>query len=309
VAIKQSNRRTSAFYRIFINPQEKRLRAGWRILFMGLLTFFGFLLLAPLLLLAAANSSNPTNFLLINAIYSAVPLTISIFLSRRLVDRRTIQSMGLETGKRPYQQAWRDLLIGMGIAGVMFLLVFTLEWISGWIQVEGTILNATALENGEFPVKIFGSLLLVFITFLLVGWSEELLFRGYLMVNLRDGLNLFWAVVLTSITFALAHSLNPGVSWEAIAGLALSGLFFAYAALWSRGLWLPIGIHIGWNFVEGAIFGFPVSGMATTSLVQISQTGPQAITGGNFGPEAGLILIPALAAGYLLVYLIYFKRR
>jgi hypothetical protein len=86
-------------------------------------------------------------------------------------------------------------------------------------------------------------------------------------------------------------------------GLSLSGVFFAYCTLWSRGLWLPIGLHIGWNFFESTVFGFSVSGYDNFSFLQINQSGPESMTGGSFGPEAGLILLPALALGASLVYL------
>ena len=85
-------------------------------------------------------------------------------------------------------------------------------------------------------------------------------------------------------------------------GVTLAGLFMAYAYLRTRQLWLPIGIHIGWNFFEGPLLGFPVSGIGTFQLVRNQIAGPTLFTGGSFGPEAGLVLVPALIFGTALVY-------
>jgi uncharacterized protein len=70
----------------------------------------------------------------------------------------------------------------------------------------------------------------------------------------------------------------------------------------TRRLWLPIGLHIGWNFFEGPVFGFAVSGMGSFTLIRQAAAGRQVFTGGAFGPEAGLIVLPGLALGVLLIY-------
>ncbi len=196
-----------------------------------------------------------------------------------------------------------DLVTGFGIAGLMISFIFLLELAFGWLTITGSSIQKST------PGALAASLLLALATFILVGWSEELLFRGYLLINLKEGLNWIWAVIITSVFFAVLHALNPNASWEAMIGLSISGVFFAYSALWSRGLWLPIGLHIGWNFFEGTVYGFPVSGQGIFSLLQVSQTGSTIMTGGAFGPEAGLVLIPGLALGFILVHLYSKKTR
>ena len=71
----------------------------------------------------------------------------------------------------------------------------------------------------------------------------------------------------------------------------------------TKQLWLSIGLHIGWNFFEGVVFGFPVSGLDIYPLLRIKVTGPELWTGGAFGPEAGLIVLPSLIVGAVLIYL------
>jgi hypothetical protein len=87
----------------------------------------------------------------------------------------------------------------------------------------------------------------------------------------------------------------------AIVALLGPGLLFAWAVIRTGRLWLAIGLHFGWNLFEGLVFGFPVSGLATVTLIQTTVDGPTLWTGGEFGPEAGLVVLPALAAGAVAI--------
>lgn len=140
------------------------------------------------------------------------------------------------------------------------------------------------------------------LAFLLVGWNEEILSRGYHLQTLASGLNLFWGIVLSSAIFGVLHLSNPNATWSSAVGIFLAGMFLAYGYVRTHSLWLPIGLHIGWNTFEGVVFGFPVSGLKVYPLTRISVEGPELLTGGNFGPEAGLVVLPALLLGTLLVH-------
>jgi hypothetical protein len=109
-------------------------------------------------------------------------------------------------------------------------------------------------------------------------------------------------VVISSAIFGGLHLGNPNAIWVGAAGIFLAGVFLAYGYLRTRQLWLPIGLHIGWNFFEGVVFGFPVSGSESYALIRTSVDGPMLWTGGLFGPEAGLVVIPALLLGAVMVY-------
>jgi hypothetical protein len=106
----------------------------------------------------------------------------------------------------------------------------------------------------------------------------------------------------------LLHLFNPNATWISAAGIFFAGLYLAYGYVRTRQLWLSIGLHIGWNFFEGVVFGFPVSGLAIYPLIRIEVHGPEIWTGGAFGPEAGLIVLPSLILGALLIYLYTIKR-
>ena len=138
--------------------------------------------------------------------------------------------------------------------------------------------------------------------FVVIGFQEELLFRGYILQTIQSGSNKYWAMLGSSLIFAGMHALNPGFSWMGFLGIFCAGLLLAFAYLCTGKLWLSIGLHIGWNFFEGVVFGFPTSGVVINALLRIHVTGPLLWTGGAFGPEAGLIILPALAIGAGMVW-------
>jgi membrane protease YdiL (CAAX protease family) len=144
--------------------------------------------------------------------------------------------------------------------------------------------------------------LLFLVIFIFVGWNEELLSRGYHLQTLASGINLTWGVIISSAVFGLLHLGNPGATWVSTTGIFLAGIFLAYGYVRTKQLWFSIGLHIGWNFFEGVVFGFPVSGLDIYALTRIQVTGPEIWTGGAFGPEAGLIVLPSMIVGAALIY-------
>lgn len=273
------------------------MRLGWRLLahFMLLVLFFslGTLLLIPLL------RASPQILFYAEQAVMLVAITLATFAARRWVDHRSIASLGLVWNR----QAAQDLLLGIALPGLQMGLIFLMEWGLGWLRVERLAWQTVA------PLTLGGELLLMFVAFVAVGWQEELLSRGYWLQNMEAGLRLPGALLVSSLLFALGHLLNPNISVMALVGLTAAGLFLAYGYLATRQLWLPIGLHIGWNFFEGTVFGFPVSGLADFfTLIGIERSGPVLLTGGTFGPEAGLLQYPVLL---LAVWIIarYSRRR
>lgn len=281
--------------RIFISPDERRLRAGWRLLVHLILLTISFVVFG---------SALGTMFLVFPAlqgdwewifagISSFLAITLSVYLARRLLDKRSFTSLGLVWNG----QAVRDLLFGIAVPALMMGLVYLVEVSAGWLNFEGFAWEFASAPQAAAEITIMG------FYFVIVGWQEELLSRGYWLQNMAEGLNLYWGVLISSVIFALAHLANPNISVLAVLGLVLAGLFLAYAYMRTRKLWLPIGLHIGWNFFEGSVFGFQVSGLEDLPrLIHQSVQGPEIITGGAFGPEAGLVMLPSLALGVLLIW-------
>ena len=285
----------SFFARLFYSPNERRLRTLWRILGQTVLFFvFGLIFALALGWLLFFNLSAELN-LLVQQVIAFFAITVSVYLARRVLDKRSFASLGLAWNSL----AGRDLLVGFTLPAVMMGLVFLILWGAGWLRIDRFTWQV------QPPPAVLASTALMLLTFVLVGWSEELLSRGYHLQNIADGLNLFWGVALSSLFFAVLHFANPSFGSNSIPflGLVAAGLFLAFGWLRTRQLWLPIGLHAGWNFFEGPVFGFQVSGLETFRLIQHTTAGPDWITGGRFGPEGGLILLPALALGAVMIYL------
>jgi membrane protease YdiL (CAAX protease family) len=279
--------------RLFLSPDEPRLRAGWRLLLhtllLGLATSL-FLLIS--LFFSGISGGGTLDISLLALVVELASILLATWFARRFIDRRSFRSLGFNFT----QQSWADMSVGFLIPGLLMALIFISELILGWTRFEGW-----AWQHESISTITLG-LVSGFIAFTLVGFSEEILSRGYHLQNLEDGLNLGWALFISSAFFAILHAANPSSSWTSTLGIFLAGLFLAYGWVRTRQLWLSIGLHIGWNFFEGTIFGFPVSGLPTFRLIEHSPNGPPLITGGAFGPEAGLIILPAMALGLYLIY-------
>lgn len=281
------------FSRIFISFDEPRLRAGWRLAVQTLLmALIGVLVFVPLGLFGYQGGSlifeNFLNFILI---------TGSIYVARRWLDKRSFESLGLTLNWR----ALTDTLAGIGITLLQMGFIYAVMFALGWIKFEGFAWQFDPLNT------VITSTLTFLVVFIFVGWNEELLSRGYHLQTIASGINLFWGVVISSAVFGLLHLGNPNATWVSAAGIFFAGIYLSYGYISTKQLWLPIGLHIGWNFFEGVVFGFPVSGLDIYALTRIEVTGPELWTGGAFGPEAGLIVLPSLLVGASLIY--WFTRK
>jgi len=281
--------RTSLSF-IFLTDDKSRLRAGWRILIGMILTGLFFNIVDWVR--SALSMTGPNSLIVGNLIDFSV-VTGAIFITRRLADKRSFTSLGFTINK----QAGLDLLIGIAIPFILFLIIYMVEYSMGWLKFDSFAWQT------DSPTQVISQTTRYFVWFIFVAWNEELVYRGYIMQSLASGLNLTLGILISSIYFGIEHLSNPNSNGMAVAGIFLVGLFLAYGYIRTGQLWLSIGIHIGWNFFESAVFGFPVSGYDRPGLFHISVSGPELWTGGAFGPEAGLIMLPICLLGALLVNL------
>lgn len=291
----QPSQNRSVPSRIFISPDEPRLRAGWRLLIQTIL-----LIAISIVATIVASFFGPISgsSLYLGQIVNFIAITGSVYIARRWLDRRSFISLGLQLDRRTLV----DILVGVVITFVLMGFIYFLMSVLGWLTFKGF---AWQFDPVSVVVK---NVLIFFIAFIVVAWNEELLSRGYELQTIASGLNLFWGVVISSAIFGLLHLGNPNATWVSAAGIFFAGIFLAYAYVRTKQLWLSMGLHLGWNFFEGVVFGFPVSGLNIYPLTRIEVHGPEIWTGGAFGPEAGLIVLPALALGILLIYLYTRKR-
>ena len=134
------------------------------------------------------------------------------------------------------------------------------------------------------------AIILSFFNFIFVAFGEEIIFRGVFFRWLDEKWGLAVALLISSLAFGFVHIFQPGASWWSSLAISVeAGLLLGAAYKYSGNLWLPIGFHIAWNFTQGNIFGFAVSGLQQdASLLSPSVSGPDILTGGAFGPEASI---------------------
>src|SRR5215204_104213 len=291
----QPTQNRSFIGRLFLSPDEPRLRAGWRLLIQTALLFVLGIIVS---LIASVLGSFVGGGQFIGQILNFVIITVSVYIARRWLDKRSFESLGLKLS----QQTLIDILAGVVITFVQMGFIYVLMLALGWLTFKGF-----AWEFDPVSVVI-KNVLIFFIVFIFVAWNEELLSRGYHLQTIASGLNLFWGVVISSAVFVLLHLGNPNATWVSAAGIFFAGIYLAYGYIRTKQLWLSMGLHLGWNFFEGVGFGFPVSGLDIYPLTRIQIHGPEIWTGGAFGPEAGLIVLPSLILGAALIYFYTIRR-
>jgi membrane protease YdiL (CAAX protease family) len=210
------------------------------------------------------------------AIFAAFKLLTAVF------ERRPLGSVGLAFHPR----WWRELGHGLAVGAAMLLLAVAMEYGCGFAHF--TFTPHPMLRAGSFT----------FILFALAATNEESIFRGYPFQRLAESITPAGAIAVTSAFFGLVHLGNPHASWISTFNTALVGIPFCIAYLRTRSLWMPIGMHFIWNFLQGFFLGLPVSGIIIpTSVLAASARGPIWLTGGAYGPEGGLLATGAILLG------------
>ena len=161
---------------------------------------------------------------------------------------------------------------------------------------------------GVYRVFGIGALLPVVLALLMAiasGTIEEIVFRGVVFRLIEEWGGTWTALAVSSLLFGLGHLVNPhATALGAIAIVFEGGILLAGAYVLTRRLWLPIGVHAGWNFAEAGIFGVPTSGAPTHGFLRGELTGPEWLSGGVFGPEASIVaVLVCVAVGTTLLVL------
>jgi membrane protease YdiL (CAAX protease family) len=304
---------------LFLDKSTGRLRALWRLTIQywvfRVLVPIAFNLLVVAWLLADSGGRLASGGLDVSVVAGspALPLVsgiaglsaaiLSVWLAGRLLDRRPFSAFGFRLGAG----WWLDLCFGMVLGALLMTILFLLELRLGWVEVTGSF-----EPRGDAPLVV--SLLIPAATFICVGISEETVFRGYQLKNAAEGLNyprlgpraaILLAWVLSSVFFAVLHADNPNATSISTLNIVLAGLMLGFGYVLSGELAVPIGLHITWNFFQGAVYGFPVSGFGAfgPTLLTTQQGGPRLWTGGSFGPEGGLLVPGIMLLGMSLVAL------
>ena len=231
-------------------------------------------------------SKLPPSFYLV-ALYSTIFATLTFIIWARFAEKRSFRSLGFSSNN-----FLSKYIKGLGVGFLLFGIVVLLNLGSGSIEF-----------NGMNPKFSFGSCLLFFGGFILQGMNEEVMFRGYLMSRLSVREKFWTAVIVNSVLFGIFHMLNAGVTVLAIINIILFGVFASLYAMSDDGIAGVCGIHTIWNFLQGNIFGFEVSGNNMGEpLFLLGEENANIINGGTFGAEGGLAVTVVLMVAVIIVF-------
>ena len=235
------------------------------------------------------NTMKTGNVLLIELITTLATVAV-IKHFRKNVDKCSFESMGFQQKHIRF-----DILSGVIVGFLIMAFAFTGLLFTGQIR----------FESFDFKLIPFIESLLIYI---LVAISEELLMRGYVLNNLMASFNKYKALIISALLFSLMHVSNDHASFLGLVGLFAAGLLLGLGYIYSKALWFPIAFHFSWNFFQGTIFGFNVSGIKLYSLIRTNHDAITIWNGGDFGFEGSVLsLYVQIIALFLIINL--FKDR
>ena len=191
----------------------------------------------------------------------------------------------------------KDLLAGLGVAVLLYAVGFGTSLLMGTVEIASV---------QWVPRDLLGTLLF----FLLVAVTEEVMLRGFVLGRmLSAGMNCFVALFLSSVLFSAMHLFNPNFALLPFVNILLAGCLLGASFLYTRNLCFPVVLHWFWNWLQGPVLGYEVSGMDSgETLLTLRLTGSDLLTGGSFGFE-GSLLCTVLLVGGTLAIVAYYERR
>jgi membrane protease YdiL (CAAX protease family) len=283
---------------IFIN-EFGRLRSGWRFaVFLFLFFLFSTIFGGALQIILARLSIDFENASFVSFIFqNFVLLTMALlvgFLCGKFFEDLPFRALGgWLTG------GWfKDLSLGLLCGAVSILFAALIAFVFGGIKFQ---INDSS-ENFAI-LQTLGASLLVFT---IGAAAEEAFFRGYLLQTFARAKLVWFGIILTSLFFAAVHTGNPSANYLSWLNTFLAGLWFGVAYWKTRNLWFPFGIHLTWNWLQGAVLGMNVSGIKeiTTAPLFHSTTSVDLnwLTGGDYGIEGGFACTVALIFSTTLIW-------
>jgi uncharacterized protein len=268
------------------------IQQGWLRVFLFLIVYLLFIFSGSFLLALALPNffSNPANASY--SFYSSIATVfcislLCVYFFRRVVDKNSFASLGFVWkgfGKEQFSGFISGMLLITTIATILWLMKL-LEWFITDIDITG--------------------MLLVFAVMMMVAIGEELVFRGYILNNLMLSMNKELALFVSALLFAVFHSLNPNFNLLAFINIFLAGILLGINYIFTRNLWFSIFFHFSWNFIQGPVLGFKVSGIELPALLQQNFSGGILLTGGVFGLEGSVLTSIVIAITCIIFYFVF----
>ncbi len=269
---------------------------GWLRVLLFMILYLGILLTlsVTVFLFIKSNGSHsetkPTanpGLMYVSFIINAVVSLLLVWAFRKLIDRKSIFSLGFEFDKQGSHAVvgFFTALLILCVGTLILYFSKNLQWIDVHLSANDLFIS-------------FGLMVIV-------SFYEELVFRGYILNNLLESFGKWPALLVSAFLFALAHGANPGYSIIAFINIFLAGILLGVNYIYTKNLWFAILLHFSWNFFQGPILGYEVSGLNLQSLFQHEIHGSDWFTGGKFGFEGSVLasLLYLLAiAGLTLAY-------
>lgn len=284
-----------------------KVRSGWKILFVSLAFILGsflvqllFGIVTGIVLMLTNNAwliaeiSNPGTDIaqtvaFVERIISSLSMILAPIIAWKFIMKRKLSDMGLTS----FRLHWKDLLAGLLLGAITISIIFVLFLLTGSAHVE------------TWKPKLTSDTFTYLITFVLVGFGEEIYGRGFIMGALKQTKSYPLIYIFSSVFFALLHGGNAGFSIIPFINLTLVGLLFAYMFVKSNNIWMCIGFHITWNYFQGNIYGLSVSGNDVEGFITTIYDKQNIFTGLDFGPEGGLFVTIILLLSFLFVRAYY----
>ena len=227
-------------------------------------------------------------------VLSETLMLIGIFLSAWIVWHfRGVSLTGLG---RSLAIRKKDLLSGISLAIVLYAVGFGVSLLAGAIEIAGVVFNPS-------------SLLISFVFFLLVAITEEFALRGFVLERmLQGGVNKFWALFLSAALFSLVHIANPNFDFLSFINILLAGILLGSSYIYTRNLCFPIALHWFWNWIQGPVLGYEVSGNKfCDGLLTLHLPEANLINGGAFGFEGSILCMVLMVAGTAVILKMFRK--
>ena len=235
---------------------------------------------------------------LLITLFSFAFISLLVFFRVKVIEKRSFSSIGFNKNNwlKKYSLGF---LIGLAMMSIIVLILLPF----GYITVD---------KNPIQPVGVsaIASVLVILFGWIIQGATEEIVTRGWLLNILSTKYNIGVGLLISSTLFGLMHLTNPNVNYIAVINIILVGLFYGLYVIKTNDLWAVCGMHSAWNFAQGNIFGFKVSGLDVSvgSLIDLNLVGSDFVTGGIFGPEAGITATFILLASIGILLFIDKKR-
>ncbi len=214
-----------------------------------------------------------------------------VWIFTKFIDKRSLYSLGFRW-KGFGHQAATGFFLPFGILGIGTLVLSFSKYLTwGDVQFDSTL--------------FFINLVLM----LLIAFSEELIFRGYILNNLMQSFNRYIALITSAVLFAALHMSGAGMNILPLFNIFLAGILLGLNYSFTRNLWFGIAFHFTWNFFQGPVLGYKVSGKAFSSILEQDMIGPVWLTGGDFGFEGAAVCSALLLITIIALEWVYRKNR